>query len=269
MTFSTFSLSLLPSSYGGLSDSLLGALYGAGAPGGSGANPITALQTALRTQTKGVAAAANEPQAKRDIAAFKAAVASAKTPAALLANPTARKVLLTANGLGDQADYAALATKALTSDTSKPDSLAAKLADTRWLDVAKTYDFANQGLAVLKSQTVQDAITGGYAEVKWRQGLDQSTPGLSNAIDFRGRAKGIKSAVQILGDSTLREVVTTALGIPKQIAFQSLEAQQKAINDRLDLSKFQTASFVDQFTRRYLVAAGASSSGSGAPSLFA
>ena len=64
----------------------------------------------------------------------------------MLADPVARKVLLTANGLGDQTDYAALATKALTSDTTKSDSLASKLSNKQWLTAAKTYDFANKGL---------------------------------------------------------------------------------------------------------------------------
>ena len=260
MVLDTLSLSLLPSSSGS-SGSLLGALYGG--TGASGGNPVEALQSALKTETKGVAAAASEPQTKREVAAFRAAVASAKSPAALLANPDARKVLLTANGLGDQAAYAGLVGKALLSDTSKPGSLASKLTDTRWLTVAKTYDFANQGLALLKKPGVVDSIAGGYAEVQWRTGLDKSTPGLSNALDFRDRGGTITSALQILGDSTLRTVVTTALGIPKQIAFQSLDAQQAAITSRVDIGKFKDKAFVDQFTRRYLIAAGAAAAAAG------
>ncbi len=68
----------------------------------------------------------------------------------------------------------------------------------------------------------------------------------------------------MLGDPVLRELVTTALGIPKQIAFQTIEAQEKAITDRVNLAKFKTPAFVEQFTRRYLVAAGAAA-GSASP----
>ena len=60
---------------------------------------------------------------------------------------------------------------------------------------------------------------------------------------------------QILGDPVMRSVVTTALGIPEQIAFQPLEAQEKAISSRLDISKFQDPQFVESFTQRYLLAA--------------
>ncbi len=225
-----------------------------GSPAAAAGNPVTALQNAVKNQTTGVAQEAKQPEVARDIAAFRKAVANAKDAKTLLADPVARKVLLTANGLGDQTDYAALATKALTSDTTKSDSLASKLSNKQWLTAAKTFDFANQGLSVLKKSSVLDTITNGYAEVKWRQSLDQTTPGLSNALDFRTRASTITSAYQILGDATFRDVVTTALGIPKEIAYQSLDAQAKAITDHVDITKFKSSNFVEQFTRRYLVA---------------
>lgn len=255
MALDSLSLSLLPTTANQSSTDLLGIIYGNSTGVGS-SNPVLALQLALKTETKSVASVAKEPETARDIATFRAAVAKAKTPAELLANPVARKVLLTANGLGDQADYGALVSKALLSDTSKTGSLASKLTDTRWLSVAKTYDFANKGLTALTQKGVLDSLANGYAEVNWRQSLDTATPGLSYALDFRSRASTITSVDQILGDKNLREVVTVALNIPKQIAFQSLEAQEKAISSRLDITKFKSAAFVDQFTKRYLVAAG-------------
>ena len=246
---------VISASFGDGGASLLNIIYGQASTGSAG-NPIAALQTALRTQTKGVALAAAEPQAKREIAAFRTAVAKAKDVKTLLADPNFRKVLLTANGLGDQTGYAALATKALLSDTTKSGSLASKLTDTRWLAVAKTYDFANRGLALLKDPKVLDRLASGYAEVAWRKSLDASTPGLSNAIDFRSRAAGITSADQILGDPILRTVVTTALGIPKEIAFQPLDTQERAVTLRLNIAQLKSPAFVEQFTRRYLIAAG-------------
>ena len=246
---------------------LLSALYGTGTAAtgpGNGIDPVTALNNAVRTETTAVAAVAKQPQVARDIAAFRAAVAGAKTPAALLANPAALKVLLTANGLGDQVSYTALASKALLSDTSKSGSLASQLSNAQYLATAKTFDFANKGLAIIKNPSVLDSIANGYAEVQWRQGLDAGTPGLSEALDFRSRAATITSADQILGDPTFRTVVTTALGIPQQIAFQPLEAQETAITSRLDITQFKKPAFVDQFTRRYLVAAGTAAGSSGA-----
>ena len=245
---------------------ILSALYGnSGSAGGSG-NVVAALQNAETNSTKDIAQTAAQPSVARDIAAFTAALKSATTPQQLLQNPTALKVLLTANGLGDQVQYPALAQKALLSDTTKSNALANTLPDTAWASTASLFKFATQGLAVLKKPGVLATITNGYAEVTWRQSLDQTTPGLSNALTFLSNASTFKTADQILGDSTARAVVTTALNIPEDIAFQDIGAQEKAITNRLDISKLQDPKFVKTLTTQYLLASqstASSSSGSG------
>jgi hypothetical protein len=67
----------------------------------------------------------------------------------------------------------------------------------------------------------------------------------------------------------MRNVVTTALGIPQQIAFQTINAQEQAISTRLDITKFQDPKFVETFVQRYLIAnaAASSSSSSSTPDL--
>ncbi len=252
-TISSPALSLLQSltASSGSGLDLASILYGGGTT--TGGDPVAALVNAEGNQTKAIATQAKDPQTKRDTDHFLAVVAKATDLKTVLTDPIARKVLLTANGLGNQTDYPALAIKALLSDTTKAGNLASKLSDTRWLSTAKTYDFAHKGLSVLKSAGVLKTITGGYAEVQWRQSLDQTTPGLSAALDFRSRASTIKNVDQILGDANLRKVVTVALGLPQQIAFQPLTTQEKAITDRLDLAKFKDPKYVEQFARRFLV----------------
>jgi hypothetical protein len=239
------------SNIAGTGDPILNALYGTTTGGG---NPIQALQVAQQNETQDVAATAAQPAVSRDVAAFEQAVASAKTPADVLNNPTALKVLLTANGLGDQAGYTALAQKALLSDPSDPNSLVSQLDDTTWKSVAQTYQFATKGLSVLKDPKVLSDIADGYAEVQWRQSLDATTPGLSNALTFLSEASSITSVDQILGDPIMRSVVTTALGIPEQIAFQDLTAQEKSITSQIDIARFQEPQFVTSITDQYLLA---------------
>lgn len=246
---------------------LLGLFSSGGSGGGSSIDPIAALSNAERTQTSAVATEAQQPQVMRDLAAFQAAVAKAKTPQDLLSNPTALKVLLTANGLGDQAGYPALAIKALTSNPADSNSLVNQLSDSRWKPVAQLYNFATKGLSVLQQPQAMATIANGYAEVLWRNSLDQQTPGLSNALTFRGEASTITSVNQILGDPIMRTVVTTALDIPKQIALQDLGAQGLAITSKLDITQFKDPGFVDRFTQRYLIAAAQNAPATSAPSL--
>jgi Protein of unknown function (DUF1217) len=244
------------------SDDLLSALYGfAGqTANASGQNPVTALTSAEQGQTKDIKVTAAEPAVKRAVDAFTAGIKSAKTLQQLLANPAVMQVLLTANGLADQIPYTALAQKTLQSNLSDPKSLANRLTDTRWKPVVQTYDFANKGLAVIQDPKVISTLADAYAEVSWRNSLDASTPGLSNALTFRKNASTIKSVDQILGDPVMRKVVTTALGLPLEIAFQPLAAQEKAISTRLDITKFKDPKYVESFVQRYLLAAASSAS---------
>ena len=83
--------------------------------------------------------------------------------------------------------------------------------------------------------------------------LDQQMPGLGSAVLFKQVAKEMKDAVDILGSALGREIVTTAFNIPKQIAVQSMAAQEKAITSRMNPAKLQEAHFVDQIAQRYLI----------------
>ena len=236
---------------------MLSTIYGTSSGTGPAisTDPLGDLRRAEADSDKDIVQTAAEPQVARDIATFRAAVAAATDPATLLRNPTVLKVLLTANGLGDQAQYPALAQKALLSDTTQPGALANQLPNASWKAAASTFAFATQGLSLLTAPGVLDTIASGYAEVLWRQSLDAATPGLSNALTFRAKASTIATVGQILGDSALRTVVTTALGIPLQIAFQDLGAQELSITSQLDITKFKDPKYVEKFTQLYLIQA--------------
>lgn len=265
-------LAPLASSGSGTAAGLLDTLYGASASSTSltGTDPVAALEQAEQDETRDIAITAAEPQIAREISAFTAAVKSATSASQLLSNPTVMQVLLTANGLADQIPYTALAKQTLLSNPDEPSSLVNKLTDSRWLPVVQTYDFANQGLSVIQNPSVVSAIANGYAEYTWLSSLDQVTPGLANALTFRSEASGITSVEQILGDPVMFSVVTGALGIPEQIVFQPLAAQEQALSARLNISDFQNPEFVQQFVEKYLINQQSSAAASDAtPSLTA
>ena len=255
---------LFPTTGGGSGNTLLDAIYGfTKGTGSSGQDPILALRSAEQNETKDIALTAKTPEVKGVVAAFTAAVNKASSLNQALANPTVMKVLLTASGMSDQLGYTALATKALTSDLSDPKSLVNRLSDKRWKTLAETYNFASNGMAALQSPKAIAAIAQQYAKAVWQTNADSVAPGLTNALYFKANAGGVTSVDQILGDPSLRTVVTTALGIPLEIAFQPLTTQEKAITSRLDISKLQDPKFVEQFTQRYLIANRQNAGGTG------
>ena len=134
----------------------------------------------------------------------------------------------------------------------------------------QTYNFANQGLSVIQNPSVIQTIANGYAEYTWLSSLDQITPGLSSALAFRSQASSVTSVDQILGSATLFDVVTGALGIPEQIVYQPLSAQEQAISSRLNIADLQNPKFVQNLIEQYLVAQQASATASNTtPSLSA
>lgn len=239
------------------SSAMLAALYGGGGARStavSTGNPLTDLKLAQKNRIAEVAREAKIPQVARDVEAFRQGVARAKNIGAALSNPNVLKVLLTANNLANQIPYPALAKKVLLSDPSDRKSLVNQLGGVAWTSTVKAYDFAKNGLAELKKPTVVATLTNAYAEVMWRQSLNKATPGLANALAFLTQAAAFKHVDQILGDAIGRAVVTTALGIPREIAFQTLTAQEHAISSRLKIDKLQDPKFVASLTNQYLLA---------------
>jgi Protein of unknown function (DUF1217) len=228
----------------------------------SSGNPMTDLTLAQQEQTTDVALEAKQPQVANAITEFTTAVANATSIQSALSNPAVQQVLLTANGLSSYVGETALAQKLLLSDPSDPNSLVNQFGDSTWLSTVQTYNFAQNGLAELQNPKVVSALTDGYAEVQWRQSLDQATPGLSNALTFLSQASSIKSVNDIMDDMTNFQVVTTALGIPEEIVNQDASAQQTAITSRLDFSKLQDRNYVTSLADQYLLTMQESSSSS-------
>src|ERR1700761_7827675 len=197
------SLSYLVSLYSdwfGGGSSLLDTIYGIGSSSVGSTDPVQALQSAEQNQTKDVKMTAAQPMVQSTIASFTKAVNSATSMSQLLANPAFMNVLLTANGMSDQIGYTALATKALTSNLSDPNSLVNKLSDTRWQTLAQDYNFSPTGLASFQNPTTIASIANLYATNVWETNQDSVTPGLSNALAFKAEASTITSVDQILGN---------------------------------------------------------------------
>jgi hypothetical protein len=235
---------------------LLNTLYGGGtttSSGVSGQSPVQALLSAQQNEKAGVALTAEQPDVKTAIAAFTKAVSTAPSLTAALNNPAVLNVLLTANGMSDQIGNTALAVQVLTSNLSNPNALANVLTDTRWQTLAQTYNFSVNGLKVLQAPSTVAAITQGYAQMTWENNQDATTPGISDALSFIQQAGSITSVDGVLGNTSVRNVVTTALDIPEQIAFQSINAQEQAISSRFNVSDLQNPKFVQNFAERFLI----------------
>jgi hypothetical protein len=222
----------------------------------SPAQAVAALRLADTNEARELTAKAREPGVARDLAAFERAVREARSVPDLLRNPAARRVLLTASGLGDQINNTALVDRALQSNPADANSLARRLSSTNaaFLTATQTFQFATRGLGIIQQDDVLQSVRDSYISTLRRQDLDSVTPGLSNALAFRETAASLTSEFAILGNPVARDVVTTAFGLPQQIAVQPLITQQQAIRSVIDVERLQDPAYVDNIARRYLIA---------------
>ena len=123
---------------------------------------------------------------KRAVDAFAKAVRSAATPDALLRDPAALDVILTANGLGDMVPRAAMARKALLSDLSDPKSLANTLTDPQWKQAAQTLDFARRGLAVVRDPRTAAKLADAEKTIAWLKNGAQPTERVAKILKSEG-----------------------------------------------------------------------------------
>ncbi|MCS6892893.1 MAG: DUF1217 domain-containing protein [Rhodovarius sp.] len=235
---------------------LLPGLAAAPAAPVSAAGAVQAFRRSTREgeETRALERLAREPSITRAMEQFRRAVERAPDAAAALRDPRVREVVLTALGLPDALDQGGLAARALLADPKSPESLLARLSDRRWRAAAEALNLHDRGIAALRDPEVQARLADGLRRARWREELEAEAPGLGDAILFRERAARARSAYEVLGDPVLRRVVTTALGLPVQIAVQSVEAQARAVTARLDIARLQDPKEVARLAERYLLA---------------
>ncbi|MDO9711151.1 DUF1217 domain-containing protein [Paracraurococcus lichenis] len=241
-----------------LTASLVASLFGGTASASSTGDAVSALAALKAAQAKG-AEAKGVAQEKKDpvtigaLKQFETALAKAKDVKAALQDPRVLAVLLPALGLSDQADYPALVQKALLADPQDTKGLLASL-DSRFKSAAETLDLRSKGLAGLQDPTVRAKLEDAYVQYQYQKGLDDKAAGMSDALYFIKNAASETDVYGILGNAVMRRVVTGALGLPSEIAVQSVEAQGRAITSRLKLADLQDPKKVQLLAQRYVMA---------------
>jgi hypothetical protein len=173
-------------------------------------------------------------------------------------------------------------------------ALANQLTDTRYLTGALQLDFATTGLKTIQDPKTIKTLVSQYQKYTYEDSIAKQSPTVEEARYFSSQVASILTAAipknadgtawkpgqsqpltasqeaagyyALLGDKTLRDVVSTVFSIPKQLAVQPLSTQVTAFKAKVSISQLTNSKFIAQFTQRYLVAADQASSGSGSSS---
>lgn len=222
---------------------------------GSLGSPLAAFRQALQpaAETRALARVAREPDLKHTMEVFRKAVERAPDIKAALRDPRVLAVIGTALGIAQASSQPGLASRALLSDLKDPKSVANTLSDKRWKEAAASLKLTTGGIKALRDPKVQATLLDGLQRARLREEQDAQTPGLGDALEFTTRASRAHNSIDVLGDAVLRRVVTGALGLPQQLAIQSVEAQARAVDSRLKVAKLQNPAEVRKLAERYLI----------------
>jgi hypothetical protein len=176
---------------------------------------------------------------QKEIDYFREKVKELKSPEDLFKNRRLMQFVLSAYSMDDELQYMGRMKKILLSKLTDVNSLAQKMADPRFREINQDLLMGDFGVNVLKSSSMVEKLVDRYITNEYEKDLGNQNPALREASYFLRKIGTVNSSLDILGDKILRSVTTYTLGLPDEIAFQSIQRQQQLIDKRIDVTKFK------------------------------
>lgn len=188
---------------------------------------------------------------KRDIEYFRAAIAKVDSADELVKDYRLFRMVLSAYGLDSQINSQALMKKVMAEDPSDQKSIANRLVDSRYRELARDFDFFN-GASKLKETAFVSAVVDRYVTAEFEKSTEKTNPGVRLALYFKRMAPNIQSWYQVMGDRPLYDVVRAALQIPAAGSQTGIDGQAKLLEKRIGLDNLRDPAFLDRFIARFL-----------------
>ena len=194
---------------------------------------------------------AEKPDVQRETDYYLSKIGDVKSVDDLMADTRLYNYALKAHGLEDMAYAKALIRKVLTEGVDSEDAFANQLSDSRYSDLAKTFNFTAFGTATTSFDKAQKGTVDKYMRQTLEQDAGADNNGVRLALYFDRTASTIKSGLDILADEALSQVVRTALQIPSEIAGSDIDKQAAFLERSIDIKDFQDPEKVGKFLERF------------------
>lgn len=208
-----------------------------------GAGGLAGFRLLEKSSLQQRAAFEKSAEIKRNVEYFEANIAKAKTPDDLIKDRKLLAVSLGAFGLGDEIGKGAYIREALRSDTSDGRSFVRRIADARYLEFAKAFGYGDltKGTNV-ELETFKKDIVQRYKQLEFERAVGKADSDIRIALNFRREIAKIANGadadkigvLQALGQRPVRELLTTALGLPQSLSRLDLDRQKQLVEQRLE-----------------------------------
>lgn len=232
---------------------------------GSGLVGWSFLQRTMETQTTTFEKSA---VLLRDTEYFAANIGAIDTAEELVADRRLLAVALGAFGLDDDINSQFFVKTILEEGTLADDSLANKMADSKYVEFSKAFGFGDYSTPSNKVSTFADKIIDKYNTRQFEIAVgeqDESIRLAMNAVrELETLANNSSSDntkwFSVLGSSPLRSVMETTFGLPESIGLLDLDKQVEILRGRMEkltgdseISQFASEETREKIVQRYLL----------------
>jgi hypothetical protein len=221
-----------------------------------------------RTMERQQAVQQAAPVQQRDEAYFRDRIGKVTTAAQLVSDKRLLRIALTAFGLEGDVNSKAFIQKILEGGTLKEGSLANRLADKQYQKFSAAFGFGDFSVPRTRLSTFPDEILGQFRARQFEAAVGAQNNTFRLALNAERElpalaARPISETAKwysVLGNAPLREVVQTALGLPKSFASIDLDQQVAVLQDRAEaafgangISQFTDPTKMEGLVRRFLL----------------
>jgi len=211
--------------------------------------------SSLRQLTANLPAAlghvARESDVKRRSDEYLSAIRSIKSVDDFIANDRVYRYALQAFGLEDLAYGKAFIRKVLSEGIDRGDSLANRLADPRFRELAQAFNFPRYGAATVSFARTQQGTVDRFVRQVLETRAGKTNEGVRLALYFQRKAPTISSAYSLLADRALLKVTQVVLGLPESTGALAIDRQADLITRRLDIAELSRPESLDKLMKRF------------------
>jgi len=217
---------------------------------------------------------ASTPRISRDIAYFEAEIGKIRSAEALVSDRRLLTVALGAFGLQDDLPNRFFIRKILEEGTLRPDSLANKLTDPRYQDMAAAFGFGDFDVPRTVLSDFGSEIVARYREQEFERAVGAQNDTMRLALfaerELAALAGSKESAdarwFRVMGTPPLRRVFETALGLPAGFGQLDIDRQLDEFRDRsqkvlgsAELADFESGEARERLIQQFVIRAQGSS----------
>ncbi len=207
-----------------------------------------------RTMERQQAVQQAAPVQQRDEAYFRDKIGKVSTAEQLVSDKRLLRIALTAFGLEADVNSKAFIQKILEGGTLREGSLANKLADKQYQKLSAAFGFGDFSVPRTRISTFADEILNQFRARSFETAVGAQNNTFRLALNAERElptlaARPISDTAKwytVLGNAPLRQVVQTALGLPKSFASIDLDQQVSVLKTRAEAAF--GSSGISQFT---------------------